>query len=177
MKFLFILIAILFPFRQETVTSIEVLAEEYKLINEKQWNKIPQLWTKDMSDILGYLNCRRCESERPFGYFNINNVELINYKELPIEIAKPLLPLANQDLSIYQGIKFYYVESKYNVKKESKFVLNGLNYNLVMLVVEDGKWKIKMKVIPPISAIVSQGYGFGTIDEKEFTRRRLQYAN
>jgi hypothetical protein len=43
-------------------------------------------------------------------------------------------------------------------------------------ITEDGKRKIVLTPLVPVKSIISDGYGFGTLDEKTFDERRLKFV-
>lgn len=58
---------------------------------------------------------------------------------------------------------------------QNEFFINGVNYFLIAMVLEDGEWKIAMTPHAPVRSIIDDGYGFGTEDEKTYDERRLKF--
>lgn len=67
--------------------------------------------------------------------------------------------------TVWPQVTTYYVAIDYQLKKESRWFYNGVNYRLYVLALEDDHWVIVEASMAPVNIIQSAGYGFGTMEE------------
>lgn len=106
--------------------------------------------------------------------FAIKRSNIVRWKEVPYEYVKSFGPTRYMERFDHLQKKAYYMAVNYTVSTETKHHLNGLNYFFVVVVKEEGEWKIALTPKPPIKSVVEDGYGFGTNDEWTYDERRLQ---
>lgn len=111
--------------------------------------------------------------EKKLGLLNIRKAQLLKWKELPYNYAENYIPSRN--LEQYSNKKAFYVAVDYKVYHEDEYHINGVNYFLVVLVLEVNEWRIALTPLVPVNSIIFDGYGFGTEDEKTFDERRLKF--
>ncbi|MGN7170782.1 hypothetical protein ACTHSJ_33465 [Paenibacillus cellulositrophicus] len=154
--------------RQKTV-------ENYiESINKKNWSIIPDLWVKgNREEMILFLNNKKNE-EQKVGLFNIKEAHLIAYKQIPFKYSRIYLPAYIESQNSPQ---VFYVAVNYKVYKEDKYHINGLNYFLIVTVLEESKRKIILTPLVPVRSVIADGYGFGTPDERTFEERRLKFVD
>ncbi|NEU32116.1 hypothetical protein GN156_15275 [bacterium LRH843] len=104
---------------------------------------------------------------------NIKEANLVRWKELPYEYGKQFL--SNRYMEKFNNPRVFYVGVNYKVHSQNEYFIDGVNYFLIAMVLEDGMWKIALAPHVPVQSIISAGYGFGTDDEKTYTERRLKF--
>jgi hypothetical protein len=114
------------------------------------------------------------KKEHKVGLFNIKIAHLVASKQIPYEYGKIYLP--TRYIESFIAPQIFYVAVDYEVFREDKYHINGVNYFFIVTVVEDGKRKIVITPLVPIKSMISDGYGFGTLDEKTFDERRLKFV-
>jgi hypothetical protein len=151
-----------FTFHTEGMAPITVIEGYFDDINESRWSSINKWYVKE-------------GQEEKIGLFNIKEARLLKLKELPYEYARKFL--SYRHMKKFDEKKVFYVAVDYKVYNEDKYHINGINYFFVVLALEDNKWKIVITPHVPVDTIVSDGYGFGTKDEKTFDERKLKFVN
>ncbi|EEM02684.1 SpoIID/LytB domain-containing protein [Bacillus pseudomycoides] len=140
--------------------ALQPLEEMINNINKKQLSEIPNLWTDDRTKLLADFLNNQENQEKHIGLFNLKNGRIISTKEIPTQF-KSQFPTQKDDSLLY------YVAIDYQVHQEDEFFINGINYFLVEVQQEQGKWKIAQIADAPVNIITSNGLGFNTQDEKE----------
>ncbi|MDN4608689.1 DUF4829 domain-containing protein [Sporosarcina highlanderae] len=165
-----------FPINAEEIGSPEqVIRSYFDDLNKKQLEKAISRWDKKTEkDLLDFIADRENQIQR-LGLFNIEKASLVMWKELPFEYFQQFLPYHYMEK--FKNIKVYYVGVDFEVYSQNEYFINGMNYFLIALVQEDGEWKIALSPHVPVRSIISDGYGFGTEDEKTYDERRLKYLN
>jgi hypothetical protein len=159
----------------ENVSAIHVIKGYFKDINENQWSSIDRWFVQEEAkDIKNFVDNAK-NNEKKVGLFNIREARLLKLKELPYEYARQFL--SYRHMKKFDKKKVYYVAVDYKVYNEDEYHINGINYFFVVLALEDNKWKIVITPHVPVDTIVSDGYGFGTKDEKTFDKRRYKFIN
>jgi hypothetical protein len=99
---------------------------------------------------------------------------LLGVKELPLSAAAPYVPRLSKYISHLgqENVQVFYVAVSYKVKEETKYQLNGANYFIKVFVKEYGHWRIAESTVAPTNRLIEAGLGFGTMDEKEYMKRR-----
>ena len=160
---------------EETKTPINVINNYFNDINKEQWENAASCWVKiSRNELLGFIANKENQIYKR-GLLNIKEAELVRWKELPYEYGNQFLP--GRYMEKFKNPKVYYVAVKYKVHSQNKYFINGVNYYVIAMVLEDEKWKIALTPHVPVSSIISDGYGFGTKDEKNYDERRLQFYN
>lgn len=152
---------------------IEVSGDYFKDINESRWTNVAKWYVKEEANEMKYFMDDKENQERKLGLFNIRKARLLDCKELPYDYAENYLP--NRYMEHYGNKKVFYVAVDYKVYHENEYHINGVNYFLVVLVLEDNNWRIALTPLVPVNSIIFDGYGFGTKDEKTFDERRLKF--
>lgn len=162
-------------FQTERVSALKVIREYFNDFTENRWVNIDKWYVKEEANkIYGFMN-DKVNQDNKVGLLNIKKARLLNAKELPFDYAGKYIP--NYYAEKYGNPKVFYVAVDYKVYHENEFHLNGVNYFLVVLVLENNNWKIALTPLVPINSIIFDGYGFGTKDEKTFDSRRLKFTD
>ncbi|MFD0616968.1 hypothetical protein ACFQZR_05790 [Paenibacillus sp. GCM10027629] len=133
------------------------------------------MWVKEERDTLrGFINNSENQKNK-LGLFNINKALLAAWKELPIEYGKHFLPM--RYIEKFINPRVFYVAVDYTVYREDKYHINGVNYFLISVALEDNQWKIVLTPHIPVKSIITDGYGFGRDDEKTFDERRIKFVH
>jgi Stage II sporulation protein len=149
------------------LSPFSVVDEMIKYENSSEWSKIPNLWSQDRKDIYSSFVENKENLENKIGMFNIKKAEITNWKELDPEYVSPYT-------DVKQEAKFYYVAVNTEVHREDTFFVNGINYHLVAVVLENGNWKIAQFSTAPVDIFEAEGKGFGTYDEREMANMLKQ---
>ncbi|WP_169089607.1 hypothetical protein [Paenibacillus sp. PL91] len=143
-------------------------------INEKKWPDIPDLWVKDQHVlIINFLNNKQNKNQK-VGLFNINKAHIVSSKQIPYEYGKIYIPTRYIETFIEPQI--YYVAVNYEVFREDKYHINGVNCFFIVTEMEGRKRKIVLTLHVPVNQIIRDGYGYGTADEKTYSERKIKYV-
>jgi hypothetical protein len=157
----------------DSLAAIAVIQKYILDLDANQWNKIPNRWVEDQrQELIDFINDKRNLTNKR-GFLNIKDAELMMLKELPYEYGKQFLP--NKYFDKFNNPKVFYVGVHYKVHKQNQFFIDGVNYFLIEMVIEDGEWKIALTPHVPVTSIIFDGHGFGTENEKTFDKRRLDF--
>lgn len=159
----------------EALSAIGVIQSFIDDIDKNKWSEIPNWWTNDQGKDLSDFMKNKENQKYKRGLFNIKQAKLVRWKELPYEYAKNYLP--TRYMEKFENPRVFYVGVDYKVYKQNNFFINGINYFFIVVVLQEGEWKIALTPHIPVSSIIYDGYGFGTEDEKTFDDRRLKYIN
>jgi hypothetical protein len=96
---------------------------------------------------------------------NIIKAELVGIKPLPLDLVGDITRI-DKFFELYDELNAYYVAIYYQVKIEGRGFLNGVNYRLYILGLEEGHWVIVQASEAPVHRMIEAGYGFGTLEEK-----------
>ncbi|SEO95278.1 hypothetical protein [Paenibacillus sp. OV219] len=172
--FLLLLNAQSTPFAYANVEPNQNVVRSYiELIDKREWSGIPPLWVKNQSELLINFFTNEQNRNNRLGLFNIENAKLVALKQIPYDYGKNDMP--TRYIEYFTAPEIYYVAVDYNVYREDKYHINGVNYFFIVTVLEDGKRKIALTPHVPVNQIISDGYGFGTADERTFFERRTKY--
>jgi hypothetical protein len=159
----------------ETMSPIHVINHYYNDLNENQWEKASSWWVEEnKNELLGFLANKENQKYKR-GLLNIKKAELIRVKELPYEYGQNYLP--NRYMEKFNNPRVFYVGVDFKVHKQNEFFIDGVNYFLIAMVFEDGKWKIALTPHVPVGSIIFDGYGFSSEDERTYDERRLKFLD
>jgi hypothetical protein len=159
----------------EITPPIKIIQKYFTYLNEKQWNVVPSLWVEEQKQSLeDFLNNKENQKLK-HGLYNIKKAKLIRWKEIPYEYGQNYL--GNRYMEKFQQPRVFYVAVDYEVHKQDQYFIDGINYFLVALAKENGKWRIVLTPHVPVRSLITDGYGFGTEDEKTFDERRQKFLN
>ncbi|MEC0094391.1 hypothetical protein [Paenibacillus macquariensis] len=91
------------------------------------------------------------------------------------EYGKQFLPM--RYVEKFTSPRLYYVAIDYSVYREDKFHINGVNYFLICVALEDNQWKIVLTPHVPVKSLIADGYGFGRDVERTFDDRRIKFIH
>ncbi|MGO4106255.1 hypothetical protein [Paenibacillus sp. YAF4_2] len=155
--------------------STEYIVDKYiNSINAKDWSCILDLWVKGQRDTLFYFFNNKQNKEHKLGLFNIKKAHLVASKQIPYEYGKIYIPA--RYIESFTAPQISYVAVNYEVYREDIYHINGVNYFFIVTVLEGGKRKIALTPLVPVNQIISDGYGFGTTEEKTFDERRIKFV-
>ncbi|ACX52185.1 hypothetical protein Adeg_1053 [Ammonifex degensii KC4] len=95
---------------------------------------------------------------------DVVRAKLVGVKPLPEKLAAAITWL-DVYKAVWPQVVTYYVAIDYQLKKESRWFYNGVNYRLYVLALEDGRWVIVEASMAPVNIIRDAGYGFNTPEE------------
>ncbi len=143
--------------------------EYVSAVNNHNWNKVISLLVKpqqnDMKEFIKSSSARHTEA----GVLNVISAKIVEIKEIPQNIANGCMQ-TRLYRDTYGNVHIFYVGINYRVKKESKYYLNGVNYNMIVVVPENGKWHIVEFSMAPIDYLIKTGYGFNSQEEQKALR-------
>ncbi|QOR67314.1 hypothetical protein IM538_04015 [Cytobacillus suaedae] len=158
---------------EDRIPSISIIKKYFNDLNEQEWVEATAWWDNESRLELVEFIANKENQKYKRGLLNIEKANLVRWKELPYEYGKQFFP--SRSLEKFNNSRVYYVGVDYRVHKQNQFFIDGVNYFLVVLVLEDGIWKIALTPNVPVKSIIADGYGFGTEDEKTFDDRRLRF--
>lgn len=136
-------------------------------INSGDVDSYISLFTQDnQNEMLSYLNAYG----KSF-FFRESNIKLINITKLSEQIGNCSSGINNDEISKYGSIVVFYTEMEIAVKNDnvdnSDDILDaGYAFRNIIIVKEDGEWKILRVSSPALSVIADSKEGFGTTHEK-----------
>lgn len=149
--------------KDSTDTAEETIINYYAAINNKDWNTFISLNSRKSESLLkGYLSQVYDASDQ--GLLSVKSAKVKEMKKLPSQAVADIINLDELNRR-YENCVYYLVGVDYSVRKESKYYLNGVNYDLLVLGQENGTYKILLNKIAPLTDLVRQGYGFNNSDE------------
>ncbi|MBO0587636.1 hypothetical protein [Sporosarcina sp. E16_8] len=157
----------------ERMSEIEVIRGYFNDLNESRWTNVDEWYIKEVANEMKSFMDDKENEEKKVGLLNSRKARLLKWKELPYNYAENYIP--SRKLEQYSNKKAFYVAVDYKVYHENEYHINGVNYFLVVLVLEDNNWRIALTPLVPVNSIIFDGYGFGTEDEKTFDVRRLKF--
>ncbi|UKS25508.1 SpoIID/LytB domain-containing protein [Paenibacillus sp. HWE-109] len=113
---------------------------------------------------------------------NILSHKVLNVKKLTKEISEKVVDVSNFE-RLGRDYLVFYTAVDYNLSKESKYRLNGINYRLMIMVQAPNKeWDFFRYDTAPVNLLVKLGQGFGTDDESQMAqieelRNQGKYVN
>lgn len=134
-------------------------------INIKDWNTYAELQPNEYKADLKEFLIDSENQQTSKGLLCVQSAKIKEIKLLPKAALSEIINLEDYTLK-YGDIYSFLVGTTYKVKKESKYFLNGVNYNLILVGKEDGKWKIVFNEDAPLEVLCPKGYGFNNDDEK-----------
>jgi hypothetical protein len=155
-------------------SALFVIQQHIELLNQNNWTAIPALWVKEEQNSLMSFITSSENQKNKLGLFNIKKAHLVAWRELPFEYGKHFLP---RYIEKFTNPRVFYVAVDYSVYREDKYHINGVNYFLVCVASEENQWKIVLTPHVPVNSLITDGYGFGTDDEKTFDERRLRFVH
>jgi hypothetical protein len=111
------------------------------------------------------------EESEGTGLLGIEKARLVDYKELDYTSAQSYTPYFDNLTSNYKDVHFYYIAVDYKVAKENEMNMDGINYVLTAVVLENGHWKIAQYSVAPVDNIVSDKNGLNTADEATWVKQ------
>ncbi|MBE3586329.1 hypothetical protein [Desulfofundulus thermocisternus] len=95
---------------------------------------------------------------------DVVRAKLVGVKPLSEKLAAAITRL-DVYKAVWPQVVTYYVAIDYQLKKESRWFYNGVNYRLYVLALEEGRWVIVEASMAPVNIIRDAGYGFNTPEE------------
>lgn len=164
-----------FPIQAQRDAAFAEVEKFIENLNQHNWSVIPNLWVKDRHAEFVEMISNKENLEKKIGFFNVKSAKLVAWKELPYEYGSNFV--STYILDRYKNIRVFYVAVDYEVHRQDKFRINGVNYFLVVVAKDDNEWKIALTPIVPVKSLITDGYGFGTDEEKTYDERRLQFVD
>lgn len=150
----------------------QIVQKELEYISNHKTILYSKLWMRSMqTSVLFHHNDRIHHQDT---LHNIKYSSLVGIKQMSLTKASVYMPRVSQYVSKFgkENVQVYYLAVQYDVKKENVYQMNGTNYFLQVFVQEYGEWKIAESIVAPTDQIVANGNGFGTDEEKNYSKRR-----
>ncbi|HEK9099444.1 hypothetical protein KFD70_12905 [Bacillus pfraonensis] len=153
-------------------TPVQVVQKELHYITSDQPILYSKLWIRSMQNAILFQHSNNIREQDTMR--NVKNSSLVKVKQLSLEKASHYIPRLSQYVSKFENknVQVYYVAVRYEVKKETPYQLNGMNYFLQVFVQEQGDWRIAESIVAPTDQMIENGDGFGMKEEKEYGKRR-----
>lgn len=130
----------------------EVVSQYVAALNENDWNTIIEMSPEeDYQENIAFY-CNENNENNSIGFLSIREASLSTIIELE---SSNLCDYTNADyyFTKYGALKLYLVGLELSVSNESKYFYNGVNFFLVTLGQEDGRWKVVLFSQAPASVI------------------------
>ncbi|MEI4800482.1 hypothetical protein WAZ07_03905 [Bacillus sp. FJAT-51639] len=150
----------------------QIVQKELEYISNHKPVLYSKLWMRSMqTSVLFHHNDRIHHQDT---LHNIKHSSLVDIKQMSLTKAAVYMPRVAQYVSKFgkENVQVYYLAVQYDVKKENTYQMNGTNYFLQAFVREYGDWKIAESIVAPTGQIVTNGDGFGTDEEKDYSEKR-----
>jgi hypothetical protein len=102
-------------------------------------------------------------------FFQEKSAQLVNIKKLPADVGIIAAAISPRE-ELGAETEVYYTQLALKVDKEDKWLYNGINHRVIVMVNENGEWKISRMSVPDMACIVEKGQGFGTKAEEQALR-------
>ncbi|MGG2064572.1 hypothetical protein [Bacillus sp. S14(2024)] len=150
----------------------QIVQKELQYISNNESVLYAQLWVRSMQNSVLFYHSDQIRHQDTL--HNVKRSSLVNVKQISLTKASVYIPRVSQYVAKFgkENVQVYYLAARYDVKKENPYQLNGMNYFLQVFVQEHGDWKVAESVVAPTDQIVTNGDGFGTDEEKNYSGRR-----
>ncbi|MFC4812495.1 hypothetical protein [Paenibacillus sp. GCM10023250] len=148
-------------------------------INQKNWPAFAGLWSAGQQPMWSSFFGSADNRKQHAGVLGVKRAKLVGYKEVPKELGLNFVGNGTGRYLETSGAesRFFYAAFRYDVFRESQYRLNGMNYMLMVLVNENGHWRICHCSVAPTARFIESGYGFGTADERTYDERRQRFVH
>ena len=102
--------------------------------------------------------------ENSVGILGVRSAKIKEIMALPDAMGRSLTRV-DEYKKLYEELSAFLVGIDYRVDIESKYIYNGVNYCLILLGREEGKWKVIENSSAPVEFLKQSGYSFGSADE------------
>lgn len=136
---------------------IEVIEKYVNAMNEQRWDDFADLHSSEQKESLNGFFANEQNEICNNGVLNVRSAELIEVVEVKYDDVDDML-YESYDTS---NDKVYVFGVDYSVEKDTKYYSSGINYNIITLVQENNKWKVKeMVAISEPQRLIDLGYEF-----------------
>lgn len=153
----------------------DVISAEVQAQNSKDWDSLPKHWITHERASLESFFANDDNRLALRGYFNMQSAKLIGIQEIPMKDAGLFVDISSYQKQ-YQGVRLFYTAIEYSITQEDKFHFNGTNYRLMVVVQEDGEWRLAEMSEAPVEAILAIGKGFSSNGEADAIKVRKARA-
>ncbi|SFI78220.1 hypothetical protein SAMN02799624_02158 [Paenibacillus sp. UNC496MF] len=165
--------------RHARADAAEVVLHRYvDYINQKNWPAFAGLWSAGLQPMWSSFFGSGDNRNNHVGVLGIKRAKLVGYHEVPKAFGLNFVGNGTGRCLETPGAesRFFYTAIRYDVFNESKYMLNGINYVFLVLVKENGHWRVCQCSVAPAAHFIEGGYGFGTADERSYDERRMRFA-
>ncbi|PYG89158.1 stage II sporulation protein [Ruminiclostridium sufflavum DSM 19573] len=141
-----------------------IIYQMVQSINNKDWGTYSELQLDEYKDSLKDFLLNTDNQQSSIGILSVQSASIKEIKALPKAALTGIVDLESYTLK-YGDVYSFLVGTTYKVKKESKYFLNGVNYNIILVGKENDKWKIVFNGDAPLEVLRPKGYGFNSDDE------------
>ena len=129
--------------------------------DEQDWDAYIECWVTDaQEDFRGFVsNPANREAHR--GIFDILSASLYEIKEMDVSEVEDFISVHRYQEE-YGEAHIFYCGIDYSVFEETKYFFNGVNYNLIAVVAEDGNDRIAEMSDAPVEVFRPKGIGFNS---------------
>jgi hypothetical protein len=140
-----------------------VIYQYASAINNKDWDTLVNLEVSaSQTGLKEFLSNPNNQNQ---GILSVKSAKIKEIKQLPNEAVNDLFNF--DDLQAKYGtIYSLLVGIDYKVAQESKYYYNGVQYDVLLIGQDNGKWKIVDGQDAPLEVLVPKGYGFNSGDEQ-----------
>lgn len=155
---------------------LTVINSSIKSLNNQNYIEYASLWdVQNQATLIDFINNEQNKTAK-LGLLNVKKASLISLKEFDVDTAVKYVPNIDRFIERFGNIKIYYTATDYKVYSESKYKMDGINYEITVFVKENGAWKISQQQVAPVDLIVADNDGFSSEDElitsKQFSERK-----
>lgn len=157
----------------------EEIIKEYFDSMGKDWDSFAELYTSGQTEGFKSFLHNEDEIRENTGVLNVREAIFKEAVEIDYEDVKLMLSTSIMGSDYYSGkeIKIYAVGAEYLVAEDSKYFSNGICYYLIVLINEDGNWKVsELRQIAEPKELREKGYMFSEDYSRTEEMMEMRYA-
>lgn len=119
-------------------TYVTDLIEKYFSYMGTDWNSFSELYEDSQVNCMKNFLNDTSSIDNHVGVLNVKNADLIECSEISYNEATELL----SENYLKDNSRFFVVKANYSTYNNTEYFVNGIQYNLISLIQEDGDWKV-----------------------------------
>jgi len=154
----------------------KVVEQLVSAMDSQNYDALANLWTRqEQVELISFFNNSDAKANSE-GFHAIKSAKLVGLKNIPLKTGISYGVDTTKYVNNIEDANLFYIAVDLTVKKESKYFMNGINYLLVLLVPEEGQWKIALMPQAPIYQLNLNGLGFNDETEQKALQRQNHFV-
>lgn len=133
-------------------------------VDRQDWETCLQFLPRDEAEGMRNFLADPENKANSAGILSVKSAKIKEIMALPEDEAMKLAGF-EEYRARYDVVNAFLTGVDYSVDIESKYIYNGVNYSLMLVGKEDGKWKLLEDSSAPLHMLKQDGYSFGSRDE------------